>query len=267
MTEYRSNALTGAGRNARQAQDRARARLPRSIAFTLLATALAAATPGNAVQVFSDDFNTETDGKTQTFTRSLEKWTMEGVVDIIAPDNSLGYKVGSPLLDLGGGLSGGRIRTKNSISYKAGDIVTISADLGGNQMRPDSFDLFTFDFRFEVFGEEEAVPVDYVHGTGRWWFVDFPYELKLYKDYYADDYTFKGSDPLTFSSITFKAQQAGSFQFLLGTRGGGFGPLIDNVSVDIVSGVVPEPATWGMMLVGFGLVGAAIRRRQPVRIA
>lgn len=28
---------------------------------------------------------------------------------------------------------------------------------------------------------------------------------------------------------------------------------------------VPEPATWGMMIVGFGLVGASLRRRKAVR--
>ena len=35
------------------------------------------------------------------------------------------------------------------------------------------------------------------------------------------------------------------------------------------SGAVPEPATWGMMLVGFGVMGAAMRRRQrtSVRLA
>lgn len=36
-----------------------------------------------------------------------------------------------------------------------------------------------------------------------------------------------------------------------------YGPAIDNVSIT----AVPEPATWGLMLVGFGLTGAAIRRR------
>ncbi|WP_375420282.1 PEPxxWA-CTERM sorting domain-containing protein [uncultured Sphingomonas sp.] len=29
---------------------------------------------------------------------------------------------------------------------------------------------------------------------------------------------------------------------------------------------VPEPATWALMLVGFGLVGAAMRRRSAVRV-
>ena len=41
-----------------------------------------------------------------------------------------------------------------------------------------------------------------------------------------------------------------------------FGPAIDNVSV---LGAVPEPATWAMMIVGFGFIGAALRRRaKPV---
>lgn len=39
-----------------------------------------------------------------------------------------------------------------------------------------------------------------------------------------------------------------------------------NVSVSKLSaGVVPEPATWGMLIAGFGLVGASARRRRRVR--
>ncbi len=39
----------------------------------------------------------------------------------------------------------------------------------------------------------------------------------------------------------------------------------DNVAV--VSGAVPEPATWAMMLFGFGVVGSALRRRNRAAIA
>ncbi len=30
------------------------------------------------------------------------------------------------------------------------------------------------------------------------------------------------------------------------------------------TGAVPEPATWAMMLAGFGLVGATVRRRRDI---
>jgi PEP-CTERM motif len=36
--------------------------------------------------------------------------------------------------------------------------------------------------------------------------------------------------------------------------------FLDNVS--LVESVIPEPATWGMMIAGFGLVGSALRRRR-----
>lgn len=34
-------------------------------------------------------------------------------------------------------------------------------------------------------------------------------------------------------------------------------------SATLLPGAVPEPATWAMMLVGFGSIGVAIRRRRP----
>jgi len=37
-----------------------------------------------------------------------------------------------------------------------------------------------------------------------------------------------------------------------------FGPALDNVSV----GAVPEPASWALMIVGFGGIGAAMRRQR-----
>jgi choice-of-anchor C domain-containing protein len=44
------------------------------------------------------------------------------------------------------------------------------------------------------------------------------------------------------------------------TSGGAFGAALDNVSI----AAVPEPATWMMLILGFGLVGGAMRRRKPV---
>ena len=41
--------------------------------------------------------------------------------------------------------------------------------------------------------------------------------------------------------------------------------LLDNVSVTAVNGAVPEPATWAMMLVGFGAMGVSLRRRSRTK--
>ena len=38
------------------------------------------------------------------------------------------------------------------------------------------------------------------------------------------------------------------------------GPILDNVSVS----QVPEPASWAMLITGFGMVGFAARRRRMV---
>jgi hypothetical protein len=59
------------------------------------------------------------------------------------------------------------------------------------------------------------------------------------------------------------------------TQGAGFGPLPDGLTFTSASGhflklpdsgggggVVPEPAAWALMITGFGLVGAAARRRR-----
>jgi hypothetical protein len=37
--------------------------------------------------------------------------------------------------------------------------------------------------------------------------------------------------------------------------------LADNLTFDLGNGAVPEPATWAMLIAGFGLAGGALRRR------
>ena len=40
----------------------------------------------------------------------------------------------------------------------------------------------------------------------------------------------------------------------------GFVPIYHNL--DFLASVVPEPASWGMMIAGFGMIGATARRRR-----
>lgn len=42
---------------------------------------------------------------------------------------------------------------------------------------------------------------------------------------------------------------------------GGDGVLLDNIHLTESTGPIPEPATWAMMIMGFGIVGVLLRRR------
>jgi hypothetical protein len=50
------------------------------------------------------------------------------------------------------------------------------------------------------------------------------------------------------------------YQSITGAQGGNSGIGVGTPSVD----AVPEPATWAMMIGGFGLVGGALRRRRSL---
>ncbi|MEI6486753.1 MAG: PEPxxWA-CTERM sorting domain-containing protein [Sphingomonadales bacterium] len=65
-------------------------------------------------------------------------------------------------------------------------------------------------------------------------------------------------------------QIAGVFLDLVGSEPAGF--AIDNLRFGlpgeiVVGGGVPEPASWAMLMVGFGLTGAAMRRRTAASVA
>jgi hypothetical protein len=68
--------------------------------------------------------------------------------------------------------------------------------------------------------------------------------------YSQQAYTFVASS--TFQDLQFRA----------GGRNGAFGPVIDSVSVSLI----PEPSTWAMLILGFGLVGVASRRRKQTAV-
>lgn len=56
----------------------------------------------------------------------------------------------------------------------------------------------------------------------------------------------------------------GLFRFFDPRQGHGFDAVVLSVTPAGLAGGVPEPATWAMLIIGFGAVGAAMRKRQSV---
>jgi hypothetical protein len=82
--------------------------------------------------------------------------------------------------------------------------------------------------------------------------------------------TFSSSNPnapVVWESQTFRftASAGATVLSLLGSGGTDYIGL-DNVAVADLGAGVPEPATWAMLIAGFGLVGAATRRRSPAAV-
>lgn len=70
----------------------------------------------------------------------------------------------------------------------------------------------------------------------------------------------------TINGLTIGAGQVFSFRFVdLDVAGADLGLALDDLSVTATTNAtpaVPEPATWGMMLIGFGAMGYVMRRRR-----
>lgn len=238
----------------------------------MLGAALLAPGPAAAERIFFDDFNAEAGGGTAIFQTALTNWTVSGYVDVIGTDNQLGYTVDSSVIDLGGGLTGGFIKSKQQFSYEAGKLVTISWDMSGNQIRPDNPDAVYMQFYFEQTHPEQFQEVRFIEGTEFFDWVDYgPWDgcecdsIRIYDYFFALGYDLGGDYPMTRQSISFLPVSSGAFQFELGNwTGGGYGALIDNFAVDVsdYTTAVPEPATWALMITGFGFVGAGMRRRR-----
>jgi hypothetical protein len=84
-----------------------------------------------------------------------------------------------------------------------------------------------------------------------------------------DQYLDGGSIMREFRDLTVSGAGIASFRVfqpetVKGSNRYGDGAFFDNLSFNKVGAAVPEPATWGMMILGFAAIGAAMRGRRGV---
>lgn len=223
------------------------------------AAVLTTAAPATAAEVFFDGFEGDAPGLAYTGS-ALTNWTIDPgyTVDVVASSNPFGITVVPPamgnVLDLDGTPGPGLIYSNSFFHFNAGDLVTLSFDVGGSQ-RSSGSDYFVTGFYMDpTLGSD-------LSGSG---LVDLS-ETHMHSGQVSTTVNIPGATSPLFvtSSFGFRALGAGSARIAFFTDSAdNIGPLIDNVRLDVTS-AVPEPATWALMIAGFGLIGAAMRRRRP----
>lgn len=221
-----------------------------------------AAFPAHAAIVYSNNFDGENGGNTQTNYTGFNGLTVtDGTVDLVRSGD---FRITCPggrgaCVDLDGSTGDAGLTSSNSYAFGAGSRLELRFVFTGNQ-RGGASDSFTFRYEF-------AAPT-----TGKFGFT-------------SDNGGSLGPISVTDSSVSFTlsgigsnfsltnvlfyfdAETAGSARFSFQDNGNdNEGIILDNVSFDVTA-AVPEPASWAMMIAGFGLAGAAMRRKGRLALA
>jgi len=219
------------------------------------AAALLAIGPGHAAAavVFSDNFDAETvpnpPGWIANDNSFANFFVEDGTVDLLGPANPFGLTGVGNFVDLDGSTgNGGVLETIRQFDYSAGSTVTLNLVVSGNQ-RSGTDTLFG-GFRF--FTPRSVDNVSFSGFTSSQ-SPDLPTQELLGIASLASD------SPYQTYSISFHALTNGTITALIGTDSAdNVGPLLDGVTLTDV----PEPASWALMIGGFGLLGATLRMRR-----
>jgi hypothetical protein len=201
----------------------------RKLLQTLVASALATGTLGvggaGAAVVFSQNFNTYAYAENWAPPGSSGFYVSAGSVDLI------GHTITTSPFDFYKG-NGGYVDLDGS-THKAGALTTLESFAAGNYT-------LTFDLGGNDRGDVAKTTSVYIGGV-------------LLKTY-----TLASNAGFNLETISFHTT-GGRLTFADGSQGNtNIGNILDNVTLSSTG--VPEPVTWGLMLVGVAGIGASLRR-------
>ncbi|THD63644.1 PEPxxWA-CTERM sorting domain-containing protein [Phenylobacterium sp.] len=224
------------------------------------------ATRAGAVVVFSDNFDEQTvppvgeilnDNSFVNF--NVDGGGPGGTVDLLTSKNTWslhgsGANTSGNFVDLDGSSNdGGFLQTKQAFSFNAGDTVTLSIDVGGSERM--GTDTMYAGFLFSGIPDITGVTTTNFNQPNQ-----TPGQELLGFSQVGS------SDPFQVFTISFVATAPGSVMALVGTTSkDNVGPLLDQLTVTddpAADALVPEPASWALMILGFGGVGSLLRRRR-----
>ena len=195
------------------------------LAIAAAAALALAAGQAQALIIFSDDFNNATYGQNV----SPAGWTTTGgTVDSLGPGYFDGLctaaaGVDAYCVDLDGS-TGNAGLSLQGFTLNGGTTYTAMFQLAGSQR-----------------GDTNTVAVNFGSING--------------------SYTLTSPTDFTTFSLVFTPTTTGTYNLSFENNGGdNLGALLDNVSISTAA--IPEPATWAMLIAGFGAAGAVLRRRR-----
>jgi hypothetical protein len=212
--------------------------------------ALGASSAGAAV-VFTDNFDAEivpAGGWIMNDASFANFDVTQGTVDLLATGNPFGLPGVGNFVDLDGSTrAGGTLQTISQFSYQAGETVTLDVRVAGNH-RSGTDNLFA------GFAFSNPMNVTNIVTTGFTGTETVGPQLlgtiALGSGAAYQDYT-----------ISFEALASGTLAALVGTDShDNKGPLLDGLTLMVLA--VPEPSGWSLMILGFGGMGAVLRRRR-----
>lgn len=225
--------------------------------FLVAAVALmAVSAPATASSVFSDNFDSEPGSNSTLNYAGFANFDVTGQVDLVkTPEFGISCAGGAgKCVDLDGTSGPGQLTSKNAFAFNAGDLVKLVFDYSGSQRNTTEDFYFGFQSTGGAIQFNNLVFSDSFFGTNN------------FGNFNQTSLTDNGlgvpsGNPFTTASFSFTAGNSGALKFFFGTNSSdNIGILVDNIGLDISA--VPEPATWMTMILGFGLVGSALRRRQ-----